>query len=365
MKTMTTTQCEKEATPLLNSDALDKLLGQVVSDLGAAVNGALVVLGDRLGIYSELSAAGPASSHTLAAKTRLDERQLREWLSAQAASEYISYDAETDAFFLTPEQAAVFADPKSSVAMTGGFYSVASVYHDEPRVAESFQTGAGVPWGDHHSCLFCGVERFFKPGYEANLITRWLPALDGVKERLESGIRVADIGCGHGASTLIMAQAFPESEFYGFDLHPASIEAAKRHASEQGITNLHFEIATAKDFPSRDFGFATIFDALHDMGDPVGAASHIRRALSSEGALMIVEPMAGNSLAENLNPVGRVYYAFSTMVCTPASLSQEVGLALGAQAGERRLKEVLFKGGFTRIRRATETPFNMILEARP
>jgi SAM-dependent methyltransferase len=361
---MTTTQLEKEASSSLNSDVLDKLVGQVVSDLGAAVNGALVVLGDRLGIYSELAKIGRASSAELAAKTGLDERQLREWLSAQAASGYISYDAETDEFFLTAEQSALFADPKSPVAMTGGFYSISSVYHDEPRVAESFRTGAGVPWGDHHACLFCGVERFFRPGYEANLLTRWIPALDGVSERLATGIRVADIGCGHGASTLIMAQAFPASEFYGFDLHPASIEAANRHASEQGIRNVHFEIATAKNFPGR-YEFVTIFDALHDMGDPVGAASHIRRSLSSDGAFMIVEPMAGDSLAENLNPVGRVYYGFSTMVCTPASLSQEVGLALGAQAGEQRLREVLSTGGFTRIRRATETPFNMILEARP
>ena len=362
---MKTTQCEEEATAAPAPEALDKLVGQVISDLGAAVNGALVVLGDRLGIYSELSKIGPASSQELAAKTGLDERQLREWLSAQAASGYINYDAEIDAFFLTAEQAAVFADPKNPAAMTGGFYSVSSVYHDEPRVAESFQTGAGVPWGDHHDCLFCGVERFFRPGYEANLITRWIPALDGVKERLESGIRIADIGCGHGASTLIMARAFPKSEFHGFDLHPASIEAANRHASEQGLTNVHFRLATAKDFPSRDYGFATIFDALHDMGDPVGAALHIRQSLCSDGALMIVEPMAGDSLSENLNPVGRVYYGFSTMVCTPGSLSQEVGLALGAQAGERRLREVLSEGGFTRIRRATETPFNLILEARP
>ncbi|MGB9275753.1 MAG: methyltransferase domain-containing protein [Terrimicrobiaceae bacterium] len=336
----------------------------MVSDLGAAVNGALVVLGDRLGIYSELAEIGPAGSQELAAKTGLDERQLREWLSAQAASGYISYDAERDAFFLSAEQAAVFADPKSPAAMTGGFYSISAVYHDEPLVAESFRTGAGVPWGAHHNCLFCGVERFFRPGYEANLTTEWIPALDGVQQKLESGIRVADIGCGHGASTLIMAKAFPNSEFDGFDLHPASIEAANRHAKDQGITNVHFRVATAKDFPGQH-EFATIFDALHDMGDPVGAASHIRRSLDPEGTLMIVEPMAGDSLAANLNPVGRVYYGFSTMVCTPGSLSQEVGLALGAQAGERRLREVLSKGGFTRVRRATETPFNMILEARP
>ena len=230
----TTTECEMEARPSLNPHALDKLVGQVVSDLGAAVNGALVVLGDRLGIYSELAEIGPASSHELAAKTGLDERQLREWLSAQAASGYISYDTERDAFFLSAEQAAVFADPKSPAAMTGGFYSVSAVYHDEPLVAESFQTGAGVPWGDHHNCLFCGVERFFRPGYEANLTTEWIPALDGVQQKLESGIRAADIGCGHGASTLIMAKAFPNSEFDGFDLHPASIEAANRSCEGPG-----------------------------------------------------------------------------------------------------------------------------------
>ena len=360
----TTTEYEMEARPSLNPHALDKLVGQVVGDLGAAVNGALVVLGDRLGIYSELAEIGPASSHELAAKTGLDERQLREWLSAQAASGYITYDTESDAFSLSAEQAAVFADPKSPAAMTGGFYSVSAVYHDEPLVAESFQTGAGVPWGDHHNCLFCGVERFFRPGYEANLTREWIPALDGVHQKLESGIRAADIGCGHGASTLIMAKAFPNSEFYGFDLHPASIEAANRSAKEQGITNVHFRVATAKDFPGH-YEFTTIFDALHDMGDPIGAVSHIRQSLGAEGTLMIVEPMAGDSLAENLNPVGRVYYGFSTMICTPGSLSQEVGLALGAQAGEGRLREVLSTGGFTRVRRATETPFNMILEARP
>ena len=349
----------------LNSDALQQLLGQLVTDLGAAVNGALVVLGDRLGIYATLADLGPATSEELAAKAGLDERQLREWLSAQAASGYITYDTARATFSLTPEQAAVFADPNSPVAMTGGFYSISAVYHDEPIVAESFRTGAGVPWGKHHTCLFCGVERFFRPGYEANLCTNWIPALEGVEDKLISGITVADIGCGHGASTLIMAKAFPNSKFYGFDNHPASIAAAKRHSKEQGLTNVEFQVATAKDFPGRGYGFATIFDALHDMGDPVGAASHVQRSLDPDGTFMIVEPLAGDSLAENLNPIGRVYYGFSTMVCTPASLSQEVGLALGAQAGERRLNAVLSEAGFTRVRRATETPFNMVLEAHP
>src|SRR5215469_17524152 len=350
--------------PVLNPDALDQLLGQMVNDLGAAVNGALVVLGDELGIYKALADIGSATSQQLAKKTKLHERQLREWLSAQAASGYISYDVASDAFFLTAEQIAVFADPNSPAAMTGGFYAISAIYHDEPLVAESFRTGAGLPWGEHHNCLFCGIERFFRPGYQANLNEKWIPALDGVQQKLRTGTRVADVGCGHGVSTLIMAKAFPESQFCGFDLHPASIEAANRHAKEQQITNVHFSIASAKDFPGTDYGFVTIFDALHDMGDPVGAASHVKQSLQADGTFMVVEPIAGDSLAENINPRGRVYYGLSTMICTPGSLSQEVGLALGAQAGERRLKEVLSKGGFSRVRRAAETPFNMILEAR-
>jgi SAM-dependent methyltransferase len=351
--------------PSLNPDALQQLVSQVVTDLGAAVNGALVILGDRLGIYAALADVGPANSQELARRTGLDERQLREWLSAQAASGYVTYDSARETFSLTPEQAAIFADPNSPVAMTGGFYSVSAVYHDEPVVAESFRTGSGVSWGEHHDCLFCGTERFFRPGYEANLCGNWIPALEGVHDRLTSGITVADIGCGHGASTLIMAKAYPNSKFHGFDIHPASIAAAKRNAQEQGVANVEFQVATAKDFPGRGYGFATIFDALHDMGDPVGAASHVRQSLDPDGTFMIVEPLAGDSLAENLNPVGRVYYGFSTMVCTPSSLSQEVGLALGAQAGEKRLTAVLSEAGFTRMRRATETPFNMVLEARP
>jgi SAM-dependent methyltransferase len=349
----------------LNSDALNQLLGQMINDLGAAVNGALVVLGDRLGIYTALADIGPATSQELARRTNLHERQLREWLSSQAASGYVSYDGASEAFFLTAEQAAVFADPNNPAAMTGGFYAISAIHHDEPLVAESFRTGAGLPWGKHHHCLFCGIERFFQPGYQANINEKWIPALEGVQQKLNDGTRVADIGCGHGISTLIMAKAFPKSEFRGFDLHPASIEAANRHAKEQQIKNVHFSVAAAKDFPGNDYGFVTVFDALHDMGDPIGAASHVKQSLQTDGTFMIVEPLAGDSLAENINPVGRLYYGFSTMICTPVSLSQEVGLALGAQAGERRLRDVLSKGGFTRFRRAAETPFNMIIEARP
>jgi SAM-dependent methyltransferase len=353
-----------DKTPL-DPDALNRLLGQMVGDLGAAISGALIVLGDGLGIYAAMADLGPATSQELAQKTSLHERQLREWLSAQAASGYVTYDAVNETFYLTAEQAAVFADPNSPAAMTGGFYGVSSLYHDEPLVAESFRTGRGLPWGKHHNCLFCGTERFFRPGYEANISEKWIPTLDGVEEKLRAGTRVADIGCGHGISTLIMAKAFPKSEFHGFDVHSASIEAANRHAKEEQVTNVDFSVAPAKEFPGRDYGFVTVFDALHDMGDPVGAASHVRQSLHSDGTFMIVEPLAGDSLSENMNPVGRVYYGFSAMICTPASLSQEVGLALGAQAGERRLREVLSKGGFTRFRRAADTPFNVILEARP
>jgi SAM-dependent methyltransferase len=364
----TTTQSEMPSgngKSSLNADVLNQLLGQMVNDLGAAVNGALVVLGDGLGIYRALADIGAATSQELADKTKLNERQLREWLSAQVASGYVSYDATSDSFSLTPEQGAVFADPDSPATMVGGFYAVSAVYHDEPLVAESFRTGRGLPGGGHHNCLFCGTERFFRPGYQANISPNWIPALEGVQQKLKTGTRVADIGCGHGISTLIMAKEFPESEFYGYDLHPASIEAANRHAQEQGVTNVRFSVATAKDFAGEDYGFVTIFDALHDMGDPVGAASHVKQSLRPDGTFMIVEPFARDSLTENINPVGRVYYGFSTMVCTPNSLSQEVGLALGAQAGERRLRDVLSKGGFSRVRRAAETPFNMILEARP
>src|SRR5260370_4074262 len=363
----TTTQSETSPgadKPSLNPDALNQLVEQLVNDLGAAVNGALVVLGDELGIYAALADIGPATSQQIAKETKLHERHLGEWLSAQAASRYVSYDAASDAFFLTAEQVAVFADPNSPAAMTGGFYAISAIYHDEPLVAESFRNGAGLPWGQHHNCLFCGIERFFRPGYQANINEKWIPALDGVEQKLSAGTRVADIGCGHGISTLIMAKAFPKSQFCGFDLHPASIEAANRHAKEQHIMNVHFSVAAAKDFPGKNYGFVTVFDALHDMGDPVSAASHVKQSLEVDSTFMIVEPSAGDSIAENINPVGRVYYGFSPMLCTPGSLSQEVGLALGAQAGERRLRDVLSQGGFTRVRRAAETPFSMILEAR-
>lgn len=347
----------------VDNQKLEQLLGTMVSELGAAANGALVLVGDKLGLYKALAAKGPLTSKGLAEATGTSERYVREWLACQAASGFVSFDGATESYSLSPEQAAVFALDDSPVNMTGGFYSLAAVYADEPRLVEAFKTGKGIGWGDHCNCLFCGTERFFRPGYQAHLTGEWLPALEGVVEKLKGSARVADVGCGHGASTLIMADAFPRSEFVGIDFHDASIREARKNAGER--KNVRFEVARAQDYPGEGYDLVTIFDALHDMGDPLGAVSHVRRTIAPDGTLMLIEPLAGDRLADNLNPVGRVYYAFSTSICVPASLSQEVGTALGAQAGEARLRDILHRGGFTRVRRATETPFNMVLEARP
>jgi len=349
----------------LNEEKLHALLGQVVTEMGAAANGPLITIGDKLGLYTALSESGIMSSNELATKTNTAERYVREWLSAQAASGYVEYDPKTEMFFMTPEQTMVFGNRKSPVFMTGAFYAISSLYHDEHKIEEAFKTGEGVSWGDHNSCLFCGTEKFFSPSYEGNLISNWIPSMEGVVAKLEKGAKVADVGCGHAASTIIMAKAFPNSTFIGFDFHGASIEQARERAVDAGLTNISFEVATAKDFPGKKYDFITFFDCLHDMGDPAGACAHTKKALKPDGTCMIVEPFAKDSLEENLNPVGRAFYAFSTMLCTPCSLNQEVGLALGAQAGEIKLKEVIQKGGFTKFRRATETPFNLILEARP
>jgi 2-polyprenyl-3-methyl-5-hydroxy-6-metoxy-1,4-benzoquinol methylase len=349
----------------LDENKLNEFLGQMVVEMGAAANGALIVMGDRLGLYKSLAADGPMTSHQLSDATGTTERYIREWLSAQAGSGYIEYNAENETFFMSPEQAAVFADEESPVLMTGAFYGISSMYHDVPKVEHAFRSGEGVSWGDHNSCLFCGTEKFFKPSYKANLVSTWIPALDGVEEKLNKGAKVADIGCGHGASTMVLAQAFPNSEIIGYDFHDKSVEYASDLAKEAGLNNVSFEVATAKTFPGNGYDLVTFFDCLHDMGDPVGACAHVVSALKPDGTCMMVEPFANDTLQENLNPVGRAFYAFSTMICTPSSISQEVGLALGAQAGEKRLKEVANSGGFNRFRRAAETPFNLILEARP
>ncbi|MCL4691517.1 MAG: methyltransferase domain-containing protein [Candidatus Hydrogenedentes bacterium] len=349
----------------MNEEKLHEMLGKMVGDLGAAVNGALVITGDRLGLYKALADGGPYSSTELAEQTDTSERYVREWLASQAASGYVEYDPDSERFYMTPEQTMVFANEESPFLMTGGYYSVASVYKDEPKLTKAFRTGDGVAWGDHDGCLFCGVAKFFRPGYQAHLVAEWLPALDGVTEKLEAGAQVADVGCGHGLSTIIMAEAFPNSTFTGFDYHEESIRCARDTAQKAGVTNVRFEVGTAKDYPGTEYDLVTFFDCLHDMGDPAGAASHVRTTLKPDGTWMMVEPFAHDTLQENLNPVGRVYYGFSTAVCTPSALSQEVKNALGAQAGEAKLRKVAEAGGFRSFRRATETPFNLILEARP
>ncbi|EWY41661.1 SAM-dependent methyltransferase PhcB [Skermanella stibiiresistens SB22] len=344
---------------------LQEFVGRMLGDLGAAYIVPLVRIGDELGLYKALAAHGPLSSGELARRTATAERYVREWLSAHAAAGYVQYDGASGHFSMTPEQMMVFADPDSPVCMLGAFEIAYASAIDTPKVAEAFRTGHGVGWHDHHQCLFTGVERFFRAGYEANLIQGWLPSLDGVVEKLERGARVADVGCGHGVTTALMAKAFPRSTVIGFDNHRGSIERASQRIGTGAGGNLSFEVSGASGFPGSGYDLVTMFDCLHDMGDPVGAAAHALRSLSPDGTLMLVEPFAHDRLEDNLNPVGRVYYAASTMICTPASLAQEVGLALGAQAGEARLTEILTRAGFGSVRRAAETPFNIVLEAKP
>jgi SAM-dependent methyltransferase len=345
---------------------LDEFMGRFVGDLGAALSAALVVIGDRLGLYRAMADGEPVTAEELAQRTGTDARYVREWLSNQAAGGYVTYDPQQAAFSLTPEQSLALAEEGSPAFVPGAFQLATALTKDEEKIGQAFVDGHGVGWHEHHHDLFSGTERFFRPGYAANLIDGWIPALDGVQARLEAGGLVADVGCGHGASTILMAQAYPRSEFVGFDYHEASIEHARKAAAEAGLDGrVSFEVAPAKEYPGEGYDFVAMFDCLHDMGDPVGAASHVLQTLTADGRWMIVEPYANDRLEDNLNPVGRVFYGASTLVCTPASRDQEVGLALGAQAGEARLRDVVTEGGFTRFRRATETPFNIVLEARP
>ena len=354
------------AATAIDEAKVEAFMGQAVTDMGAVISAPLFIIGEKLGLYKAMAHAGPLTSEEVAERADVAERSVREWLRNQAAGGYVSYDPETDTYTLSDEHALALADEESPFYVLGAYEMIASLFADEAKITEAFRTGGGMGWHEHDHRLFRGVERFFRPGYRGNLVAEWLPALDGVVEKLERGARVADIGCGHGASTILMAEAFPNSEFHGFDYHQESVDEATHTAARAGVGDrIKFEAAPAKDYPGTGYDLVCMFDCLHDMGDPAGASAHVHQSLAPDGTWMIVEPFANDRVEENLNPVGRVFYGASTVICTPASLDQEVGLALGAQAGEARLAEVIKEGGFSSVRRATETPFNLILEARP
>ncbi|BAU76005.1 class I SAM-dependent methyltransferase [Metapseudomonas furukawaii] len=347
----------------MDESRLNDFMGKLVADMGGAAMLANIILGDELGLYRAMADSQPVSPEELAEKTGCNARLLREWLSAHAASGYMEHD--NGRFRLPEEQALALAVEDSPVYVAGGASVIAALFHDKDKLVKAMRGDGGLAWGDHHPCMFSGTERFFRPGYRAHLVSEWLPALDGVVDKLEAGAKVADVGCGHGASTVILAQAFPASRFIGFDYHGPSIEVATRRATEAGVADrATFVQASAKDYPGDGFDLICYFDCLHDMGDPVGAARHAWETLKPDGTVLLVEPFANDRLDDNATPVGRLFYSASTFICTPNSLSQEVGLGLGAQAGEARLRKVFEEAGFTRFRRATETPFNLILEAR-
>jgi SAM-dependent methyltransferase len=352
------------ATAAINEEKFGALMGKALTDIGGAMTMLLAYMGDRLGLYRALAAHGPGTSAQVAAEAGLDERYVREWLSGVAAGGHVDYDPATRRFALSPEAALIYAAEGDPRCLQGFFQAVKSAYDDEEKSTEAIRAGRGLGWGERSACCFCGTDRFFRPGYAVNLVENWIPALTGIEARLKAGASVADIGCGLGSSTVLMAQAFPNSRFVGYDFHAGSIEGARAKAAEAGVANARFEVAAAKDFPGRDYDLVCIFDAIHDMGDPAGAAAHIRRSLRPDGSFMVVEPIAGDALEDNLHLLGTIFYGFSTVACVPASKAQEVGLALGAQAGEKRLAEVLKQGGFASVRRAAQTDTNMVLEAR-
>jgi 2-polyprenyl-3-methyl-5-hydroxy-6-metoxy-1,4-benzoquinol methylase len=349
---------------MIDTNKLEGFVHKALGDLGSALTASLVVIGDKLDLYRTMAGAGPLTSAELAERTGTNERSVREWLAAQAAAGYVEYDAASGRYSLPEEHAIALTDEESPACVLGGFQGMTAAMRAAPRVTDAFRTGKGVGWHEHDPELFVGVERFFRPGYNANLVASWVPALDGVEAKLKAGGRVADIGCGHGASTIILAKAYPRSTFVGYDYHGPSVEAARQRAKAAGVSDrVRFEVATGKTYPGT-YDLVACFDCLHDMGDPVGAAVHVRESLAPNGTWMLVEPRAGDHVHDNLNPLGRLFYSVSTLVCTQASLAQEVGTALGAQAGEARLRDVLTQAGFTRVRRATDTPFNIVLEAR-
>jgi SAM-dependent methyltransferase len=344
---------------------LQELIGKLLGDAGTAMGIGLVLLGDKFGLYKTLAAAGPLTPAELASRTGTAARYVSEWAAAQAAGGYINFDSATERFSISPEQALVLADENGPAFFPAMFEIAAAAARDLPKVEAAFRTGGGVGWHEHEPSLFRGTEKFFCPGYAMHLVSEWIPALEGVKEKLERGGCVADVGCGHGASTILLAKEFPQSQFSGFDYHEPSLVRARELARESGVAErITFQRASAKEFPGT-YDLVTFFDCLHDMGDPRGVALHVKSALRSGGTWMIVEPFAGDRIEDNLNPIGRIFYSASTQICVPASLSQEVGTALGAQCGETRLREVIMSGGFSRVRRATATPFNLVLEARP
>ena len=351
--------------PALDMDKLHEFMGRAVGDMGAAMHAVLILLGDRLGLYKGMGDSQPVTPAELAAKTQTNERYVREWLNANAASGYVMYDAASGKYTLPPEQALALAMENSPAFLPGAFQIISSLFHDADKIEDAFRTGKGVGWHEHHHDLFHGTERFFRPGYIANLTSSWIPALDGVEAKLKAGGKIADIGCGLGASTILMAKAYPKSEVFGFDYHAGSIELAKAAAEREGVSDrVHFEVAAAKGYPGKDYDLVAFFDCLHDMGDPVGASAYVHGTLKKDGTWMIVEPFAEDATEANHNPIGRVFYSASTMLCVPASMSQEVGAALGAQAGEKRIGDVVKAGGFSAFERATQTPFNLVFEAR-
>jgi SAM-dependent methyltransferase len=363
---MGTTPGSAPSSVKIDEAKLNAFMGRAVGDMGAAMHAVLILLGDRLGLYKAMANSGPMSSGELASRTGTSERYVREWLNANAASGYVTYDAASQRYSLPAEQALALAVDNSPAFIPGAFQIISSCFHDADKIEQAFRTGKGVGWHEHHHDLFHGTERFFRPGYLANLTTQWIPALDGVEAKLRAGAKAADIGCGLGASTIMMAKEYPNSEFFGFDYHDGSIEMAREAAKREGVGDrVRFAVAAAKSFPGKDYDFIAFFDCLHDMGDPAGASAYVRSTMKSGGTWMIVEPYAEDATEGNHNPVGRVYYSASTLLCVPASISQEVGAALGAQAGEKRIRDVVTSGGFTRFRRATQTPFNLVFEARP
>lgn len=349
----------------MDMSKVEQFAGQVVSDISATFSGVMTNIGHKLGLYKAMAGAGPITSQILADKTGTYERYVREWLNNQTAGGYVVYNAETNAYTLPDEHIPVLVDDESPLFLVPALDVASSLWLDEDKVADVFRSGAGIAWSDHHHRLFCGSEALFRPGYKAHLTSTWIKSLDGVEDKLKAGAKVADVGCGHGASTIVLAQEYPNSTFYGFDNHKESVEIARQRAKDAGVNgNIHFSVANAKDFSESDFDLICFMDCLHDMGDPVGAAQHAKQSLKANGTVLLVEPAAGDTVNDNINPVSRLYYAASTAVCTPCSLSQEVGLALGAQAGEKRLSNVMKDAGFNELRRASETPFNIVLEAK-